>query len=142
MHIFSLSFSHVHTHTQEPRPHKFKTNSYYSPTFCDHCGSLLYGLMRQGVQCSDCGMNVHHRCQQMVPKTCGVSTSEKRGRIKITVSSLQLDGEHYRITVNSEYVCTIGRERERERERGRERERVGCIPRIQSNGSDKFVCYY
>ena len=75
--------------------------------------------MRQGVQCSDCGINVHHRCQQVVPKTCGVSSSEKRGRIKVTLNSLQIDNEHYRITVNSKEK---GREEERERERegGRE----------------------
>lgn len=57
-------------------PHRFAEHNYMRPTFCDHCGSLLYGLFRQGMQCSDCKMNVHIRCQKNVANNCGLNAKE------------------------------------------------------------------
>uniref|UniRef100_A0A8C4HTF6 Protein kinase C n=1 Tax=Dicentrarchus labrax TaxID=13489 RepID=A0A8C4HTF6_DICLA len=54
-------------------PHRFKYYNYKSPTFCDHCGSLLWGLYRQGLKCEDCGMNVHSYCQAKVANLCGIN---------------------------------------------------------------------
>ncbi|XP_069569067.1 protein kinase C delta type-like [Brachyistius frenatus] len=54
-------------------PHRFKYHNYKSPTFCDHCGSLLWGLFRQGLKCEDCGMNVHSSCQNKVGNLCGIN---------------------------------------------------------------------
>uniref|UniRef100_A0A674NW03 Protein kinase C n=1 Tax=Takifugu rubripes TaxID=31033 RepID=A0A674NW03_TAKRU len=54
-------------------PHRFKSHNYMSPTFCDHCGSLLWGLVKQGLKCEDCAMNVHHKCQDKVANLCGIN---------------------------------------------------------------------
>uniref|UniRef100_A0A8K9UQR9 Protein kinase C n=1 Tax=Oncorhynchus mykiss TaxID=8022 RepID=A0A8K9UQR9_ONCMY len=54
-------------------PHRFKVYNYKSPTFCEHCGTLLWGLAKQGLKCEECGMNVHHKCQKKVANLCGVN---------------------------------------------------------------------
>uniref|UniRef100_A0A8C1XZZ1 Protein kinase C n=1 Tax=Cyprinus carpio TaxID=7962 RepID=A0A8C1XZZ1_CYPCA len=61
-------------------PHKFRIHNYKVLTFCDHCGSLLWGLLRQGLQCKVCKMNVHKRCESNVAPNCGV---DARGIAKV-----------------------------------------------------------
>jgi Phorbol esters/diacylglycerol binding domain (C1 domain) len=39
--------------------HVFEPHTYQKPTKCDICTGLLVGLWSQGLQCRECGMNVH-----------------------------------------------------------------------------------
>ncbi|XP_078590617.1 protein kinase C epsilon type-like isoform X3 [Branchiostoma floridae x Branchiostoma japonicum] len=70
-------------------PHRFSTHTYKRPTFCDHCGSLLYGLFKQGLQCEACKMNVHMRCQKNVAHNCGINPKE----IALKLAELGLTGD-------------------------------------------------
>ncbi|XP_019593808.1 protein kinase C theta type isoform X3 [Rhinolophus sinicus] len=79
-------------------PHRFKVYNYKSPTFCEHCGTLLWGLARQGLKCDACGMNVHHRCQTKVANLCGINQKLMAEALAMIESTQQArclrDSEH------------------------------------------------
>ena len=52
------------------RPHSLVVHSYKAPTFCDFCGEMLFGLVRQGLKCEGCGLNYHKRCAYKIPNNC------------------------------------------------------------------------
>ncbi|KAL6440063.1 hypothetical protein ACFW04_003000 [Cataglyphis niger] len=60
------------------RPHALAVHSYKVPTFCDFCGEMLFGLVRQGLKCEGCGMNYHKRCVIKVPNNCSQDASQRR----------------------------------------------------------------
>nr|XP_026692264.1 protein kinase C-like 1B [Ciona intestinalis] len=63
-------------------PHKFRPHNYPFFTFCDHCGSLLYGLYSQGMQCKSCKLNVHKRCAANIPNSCGINEKQLADMLK------------------------------------------------------------
>ncbi|KAG1684723.1 Serine/threonine-protein kinase D3 [Nymphon striatum] len=52
------------------RPHSLRIHSYKSPAFCDFCGEMLFGLVRQGLKCEGCGLSYHKRCAYKIPNNC------------------------------------------------------------------------
>nr|CAD7452689.1 unnamed protein product [Timema tahoe] len=63
------------------RPHALIVHSYKAPTFCDFCGEMLFGLVRQGLKCEGCSLNYHKRCVIKIPNNCTYSSlNDKRRR--------------------------------------------------------------
>ncbi|XP_040172323.1 serine/threonine-protein kinase D3 [Anopheles arabiensis] len=69
------------------RPHALNVHSYKAPTFCDFCGEMLFGLVRQGLKCDGCGLNYHKRCAIKVPNNC--SRVEHTGMLQAQSSANQ-----------------------------------------------------
>lgn len=90
-------------------PHRFKVNNYMSPTFCDHCGSLLWGLVKQGLKCEDCGMNVHHKCQKKVANLCGINQKLLAEALnQVSQRSLRKDSEPEPVGIYQNFEKKLG----------------------------------
>lgn len=49
--IFSFCVASATVEDFQIRPHCLFVHSYRAPAFCDHCGEMLWGLVRQGLKC-------------------------------------------------------------------------------------------
>nr|XP_022319345.1 myotubularin-related protein 13-like isoform X2 [Crassostrea virginica] len=52
------------------QPHRFEKHTYTTPAYCDYCSQVLWGLLKTGMHCTDCGYNCHEKCLSHVPKNC------------------------------------------------------------------------
>jgi hypothetical protein len=50
--------------------HQFIEKTYHKWTFCDHCNKLLWGLVKQGVECTECGFISHKKCLDHITYSC------------------------------------------------------------------------
>ncbi|XP_071354609.1 serine/threonine-protein kinase D1 isoform X2 [Trachinotus anak] len=66
------------------RPHCLFVHSYRAPAFCDHCGEMLWGLVRQGLKCEGCGLNYHKRCAFKIPNNCSGVRRRRPSNVSLT----------------------------------------------------------
>ncbi|XP_059173320.1 ras guanyl-releasing protein 3-like isoform X1 [Physella acuta] len=64
-------------HLRNSFKHAFHETTYFKPTFCIHCTGLLWGLIKQGWKCKDCGINAHKHCKDLVVMECRSKGSKR-----------------------------------------------------------------
>ncbi|BFY99582.1 hypothetical protein BsWGS_02622 [Bradybaena similaris] len=60
--------------------HRFAEYNFSSMQRCHVCDKFLYGLVRQGLQCRECGMCCHRFCHAQRPTECSVPQLERLRR--------------------------------------------------------------
>uniref|UniRef100_A0A7N6BBH3 Serine/threonine-protein kinase n=1 Tax=Anabas testudineus TaxID=64144 RepID=A0A7N6BBH3_ANATE len=72
------------------RPHALFVHSYKAPTFCDYCGEMLWGLVRQGLKCEGCGLNYHKRCAFKIPNNCTGVRKRRLSNVSLPAPSISV----------------------------------------------------
>ncbi|XP_068204078.1 uncharacterized protein [Palaemon carinicauda] len=65
------------------RDHHFNPHTYYTVTFCNHCGLIIWGVAPQGYQCANCEMNIHKSCTKQLEEAC-IGVLHKKEKMKDT----------------------------------------------------------
>ncbi|XP_071800888.1 beta-chimaerin-like isoform X2 [Asterias amurensis] len=52
------------------KAHNFKVHNFQGFIWCEYCGNFMWGLIAQGVRCTDCGLSTHKQCSKRVPLDC------------------------------------------------------------------------
>ncbi|KAF6215351.1 hypothetical protein GE061_010103 [Apolygus lucorum] len=63
------------------RGHQCNAHQYFIVTYCNHCQTIIWGIGPQGYRCSNCGLNIHRRCVNVLEENCpGPMVNKKENR--------------------------------------------------------------